>query len=321
MKKIKNVVFLLLVSALMIGNALPVNAQQSVGNGKIEYEGGYVEFTDQAFIYDYSFQVKLAPTLENGKEIAVSTMFKGADDTYKAASEDLKARVGVVWYNLKEIEYQPEGYDHKLTGKDLYDYIVEIQNKIDQEAENGTVITYNNSTSESSSDNVNKLNALMRAGGTVKVAGKDGQALYCFGDTYHQKLELPTTCYDEYYIVSVVFVYLDDNGNVVDQRNVARAYKVDADKTKCPVCTVDDGKYYNSKGDEVTKDEYNKDCNSCRKENNKYYDKDGKEVTKEQWNKDCGNPDTGIDNPYIIIAIVVAAGAGIAFISKKKKYV
>ena len=321
MKRIRNVVFLLLVSALIIGNALPVNAQQSVGNGKIEYEGGYVEFTDQAFIYDYSFQVKLAPTLQNGREIAVSTLFKGADDTYKPASEDLKARVGVVWYNLKEIEYQPEGYDHKLTGKELYDYIVGVQNAIDQEAENGTVITYNNSTSESSSENVNKLNALMRAGGTVKVAGKDGQALYCYGDTYHQKLELPTTCYDEYYIVSVVFVYLDDSGNVVDQRNVARAYKVDADKTKCPVCKIEDGKYFNDKGEEVTKDEYNKACNSCKIVNNKYYNKDGKEVTKQEYEKLCGSPKTGIENPYVIVAIVVAAGAGIALVSKKKKYI
>ena len=64
-------------------------------------------------------------------------------------------------------------------------------------------------------------------------------------------------------------------------------------------CRIENGKYYDFDGNEITKEEYDIICpnansdNTCRIENGKYYDFDGKEITKEEYDRICpsGNSD------------------------------
>ena len=69
--------------------------------------------------------------------------------------------------------------------------------------------------------------------------------------------------------------------------------------------------YLNSKGEIVTEAEFKKDCNpNCKVENNKYYDNNGNEVTKTEYDKLCGNPKTGNQTFYMYGIATV----GIAFV-------
>ena len=61
-------------------------------------------------------------------------------------------------------------------------------------------------------------------------------------------------------------------------------------------CRIENGKYYDFNGNEITKEEYDKICsdpdgdpgeNTCRIENGKYYDFDGNEITKEEYDRIC----------------------------------
>ncbi len=62
------------------------------------------------------------------------------------------------------------------------------------------------------------------------------------------------------------------------------------DNTCEPTCTVkeEDGKkvWYNSKGEEVSQEEFEKDC-PCSHDGNSYRDSEGKSVTKEEWESEC----------------------------------
>ena len=64
-------------------------------------------------------------------------------------------------------------------------------------------------------------------------------------------------------------------------------------------CRIENGKYYDFDGNEITKEEYDRICpntgdDNCRIENGKYYDFDGNEITKEEYDRIC--PNTGDDN-------------------------
>lgn len=61
-------------------------------------------------------------------------------------------------------------------------------------------------------------------------------------------------------------------------------------------CRIENGKYYDFNGNEITKEEYDRICpgpgdnpgdNTCRIENGKYYDFNGNEITKEEYDKIC----------------------------------
>ena len=58
-------------------------------------------------------------------------------------------------------------------------------------------------------------------------------------------------------------------------------------------CRIENGKYYDFDGNEITKEEYDRICpnpgdgDTCRIENGKYYDFDGNEITKEEYDKIC----------------------------------
>ena len=60
-------------------------------------------------------------------------------------------------------------------------------------------------------------------------------------------------------------------------------------------CRIENGKYYDFNGNEITKEEYDIICpnansdNTCRIENGKYYDFDGNEITKEEYDIICPN--------------------------------
>jgi hypothetical protein len=363
MKKIKNIVFLLITFALVFVGAVKANAATVVN------KDGFV-LSGQQFLYDYTLQFVLNPTLQNGNTVVINTKFKAPDGTYASVIEDEHTRVMARWYNLKDVHYTPEG-GTELTGKALYDYIMDIQDDIDSEISQGTAY-YSVADPSLTSPAVEAWNRLMNTNATVVIDGNDLNALYCYLDEFYDTIELPTDCEDQYYIVIAVYKGTEGIGNEI---TTARAYKVNADQTKCPVCTTENGKYYddegkevteaqykkacfsckaengkfyNKAGEEVTEAQYSKDCHSCKIENGKFYDKDGKEVTEDAYNKscrscltengkyynkvgkevtkaeyekDCGNPGTGVNNPYLFVAIIVAAGAAIALVSRNKKYV
>ena len=329
MKKLKNLVFAIFVSILVFGNIISVKAANVVNNNGFE-------LVDHQFQYDYELHFKLNDINNEGK-ITASVNFISMDE-YQTLFDSNKARIMFDTINLKDVTYDGK------TGKELYEYLKAMQDRQDEIVVQGN---QNSATFQAWDEIMNTQNT------TVKV-NTDGtgyqdvkEAIFCYRDKFYDEVEIPKSCEDEYYIVTAIYMEKTaPNGSLVHEYNVSRVYEVKANDTckcefkndkyynnegkevtkdeynkDCNSCKIENGKYYNNEGKEVTKEQWNQDCNSCRKENGKYYNKDGKEVTKEQWNKDCGNPDTGIDNPYIIIAIVVAAGAGIAFISKKKKYV
>ena len=102
-------------------------------------------------------------------------------------------------------------------------------------------------------------------------------------------------------------------------------YKFDIDclpqTVESPKCRIEDGKYYNKNGEEVSETEYNKACNpSCKIVDDKYYDNNGKEVTKDEYEKACGNPQTGnnVYYTYGIVTIIAAFGLYIATRKVKK---
>lgn len=108
--------------------------------------------------------------------------------------------------------------------------------------------------------------------------------------------------------------YIDKSGN--KSKTKTEQYRIDCEKITCE--KVGD-KYFDSEGNEVSKDEYSADCEKhtceyiggyyfdkdgkkvtldefeascskkvCYEENGKYYDNEGKEVTKENYDKACG---------------------------------
>lgn len=60
-------------------------------------------------------------------------------------------------------------------------------------------------------------------------------------------------------------------------------------------CRIENGKYYDFNGKEITKDEYDRICpnsgdgDTCRIENGKYYDFNGNEITKDEYDRICPN--------------------------------
>ena len=88
---------------------------------------------------------------------------------------------------------------------------------------------------------------------------------------------------------------------------------------KNPVCKYEDGKYYDDKGTEVTKEKYEEACvkKICRIENGKYYDKDGNEVSKDAYYKACPNPKTG-RNVYYTYGIITVIGAFILYMFTRR---
>ena len=93
------------------------------------------------------------------------------------------------------------------------------------------------------------------------------------------------------------------------------------DQTCCPVgttynptlgkcentCRIENGKYYDYNGKEISKDEYDRICpnsgdgDTCRIENGKYYDFNGNEITKERYDEICPSnlpPECPVDCEY-----------------------
>jgi len=334
MKKIKNVVFALLVSVLAVCCLTKVEAAEANGINKNGYP-----LTLQQFGYDYEFHIKLKEDLKNGKVTANINFVSMDESAYNQLAEQNKARVMARLINLKNVTYDGK------TGKELYNYLKGKQNDLDEIVAQGNT---NSQTFQEWNTIINTPNTTVQVDTDGTTANDVKNAIFCYEDNYYEDITIPESCEDEYYMVIVAYVELTEAGstNVAHQYMTSRVYEVKGGDCSCKVvngkyynkenkvvteveynkdcgnvCKIEDGKYYNSEGKVVKEEEYNKDCNSCKIVNGKYYNKDGKLVTKAQWDKDCGNPDTGIENPYIIVAIVVAAGAGIAFISKKKKYV
>lgn len=91
-------------------------------------------------------------------------------------------------------------------------------------------------------------------------------------------------------------------------------------EVELPKCKIEDGKYYDKNGKEVTETEYNKSCNPvCKVVDGKYYDNNGKEVTKDAYTKACGNPKTGINMYYTYGAVIVIAACGLYMATRKVK--
>lgn len=127
------------------------------------------------------------------------------------------------------------------------------------------------------------------------------------------------------YFISWVKVTLDGN----DYYN----YMLYCDKTieteDVKICKIENGKYYDKEGKEVTEEEYKKDCETkevkiCKIEDGKYYDKEGKEVTKEAYEKACTvpeNPKTGLNVNYLYAVLIpLVALSSYVVIRKARKF-
>ena len=71
---------------------------------------------------------------------------------------------------------------------------------------------------------------------------------------------------------------------------VGTTYNPTLGKCSNETCRIENGKYYDFNGNEITKEEYDKICPAgatCRIENGKYYDFDGNEITKEEYDEIC----------------------------------
>lgn len=65
-------------------------------------------------------------------------------------------------------------------------------------------------------------------------------------------------------------------------------YNPNLGKCSNDTCRIENGKYYDYDGKEITKEEYDRICPyGCKIENGKYYDFEGKEITKEEYDRIC----------------------------------
>ena len=69
---------------------------------------------------------------------------------------------------------------------------------------------------------------------------------------------------------------------------VGTYYNPNLGKCSNDTCRIENGKYYDYDGKEITKEEYDRICPyGCKIENGKYYDFEGKEITKEEYDRIC----------------------------------
>ena len=123
---------------------------------------------------------------------------------------------------------------------------------------------------------------------------------------------------NEEYVLSWVKVTL--NGK--DYYN----YMVYCEKETKKVCKMENGKYYNKSGVEVSEEDYRIDCetkNICKIENDTYYNKDGNVVTKEEYEKSClpDNPKTGLNVNYLYAVLIpLVALSSYVVVKKARKF-
>ena len=94
-------------------------------------------------------------------------------------------------------------------------------------------------------------------------------------------------------------------------------YQKECQKNTCKI--LSDGTYYDKDGNVTTKENYELTCkvHKCEVINDNYFNDKGNKVTKEEYDKVCTNPGTGINLPYFYIAGGILA-AGLIFIYSKK---
>ena len=115
---------------------------------------------------------------------------------------------------------------------------------------------------------------------------------------YHLKVNLSCGDYDDYIIVYLGCYSYCSKGiceKKVEQSSTGKG-KADVPSTNPKIttkyyCKIIDGKYYDAKGNVVSKSEYEKSCSTpkyyCKVVNGKYYDKNGNIVSKENYEKSC----------------------------------
>lgn len=114
-----------------------------------------------------------------------------------------------------------------------------------------------------------------------------GSDTYYFGKdgTEITKEEFDNTCIDKIYCdKDENGKYYDNEGNETTELN----YKRICQKRYCD--TLNDGNntyYYNSKGAEVSKEDFESDCRKCKTDGEKYYGENGSEVDKLTYEKTC----------------------------------
>ena len=118
---------------------------------------------------------------------------------------------------------------------------------------------------------------------------------------YHLKVNLSCGDYDDYIIVYLGCYSYCSKGiceKKVEQSSTGKG-KVNLPSTNPKIttkyyCKIIDGKYYDAKGDVVSKSEYEKSCSTpkyyCKVVNGKYYDKNGNIVSKKNYEKSCSTP-------------------------------
>ncbi len=114
-------------------------------------------------------------------------------------------------------------------------------------------------------------------------------------------------------------VYFDIKGNVVADE---KAMKESCESAV--ICDVKDGIYYDNKGNETTKENYEIACfsHSCQKIGDTYFDKDGNVVTADAYDKSCNpqieNPQTGMKTS--LLSLILLFGIGIVVYRETKKH-
>ncbi len=118
-----------------------------------------------------------------------------------------------------------------------------------------------------------------------------------------------------------------ENGKYYNKSGVEvtkEEYEKDCETKK--VCKIENGKYYNKSGVEVSEEDYRIDCetkNICKIENDTYYNKDGNVVTKEEYEKSClpDNPKTGLNVNYLYAVLIpLVALSSYVVVKKARKF-
>lgn len=234
-----------------------------LGNGKAD------ALTHGEFTFDYAFHYTLPDELTPGyNDVVINTVERLKSGDNSKLDEKTKY---IINYKLTEVD------------KEVYDEFKKLQDQIftKDNIENG--MGYQNQT-------VTEFENL------IKEKYKKDE-LWCWNKPTTGRIKVDANCETKYYVLSVD---VQAEGVTVAsygwEYQTAKAYELKADKTACPKCKIVGDKYYDSEGNEIAKDEYEKACPK-------------------------GNPSTGINTPYIILGSVALGAALIVLVSKKKKFI
>jgi hypothetical protein len=304
-KKLKGL-FALVLSVALVGTSF-INAKAYSEDVTFDTVNIKLNYLDEELEGNY---IAVSGTLKNDSAVVSNQEIAITKETFDAIVANSKERNTYTSSKLTEIDTKYESYKAKEKAKD--------------EATEGTE-AYNTALAEYNAAKA-EYDALQEEfdSKVSEYNTKEKNLVPSFDNNKWKQLSLSSSTdtenrYDalpsgEYpYFVTWVKVTLDGK----DYYN----YDVNClEEMEILICKIENGKYYDKNGKEVTEAEYNKSCNPvCKVSNGKYYDNNGKEVSKDAYTKACGNPKTGINMYYTYGAVTLIAAFGLYMVTRKVK--